>query len=225
MNGLDVRTGRRAKGWRQEELARRLRVSQGYVSLLERDRRRVPARLAEKLVRVLDLPATDLPVRSRAPLDSKRAPRVLGALGHQGFGYLRRGRRLNPAEMLLRTLRVDHVDARVVEALVWVLVRFPNLDWPWLVRAVKQDDLQNRLGFLVALAREVAERRGLDGAGLLRQREETLAESRLQKVDTFSRGALTGAEERWLQVHSSETAKDWNVLSTLTADMLAHAFE
>ena len=224
MNGTQVRTGRKAKGWRQEELARRLGVSQGYVSLLERERRHVPARLAEKLVRILDLPPTGLPVRSQAPLDSNRAPRVLGALGHQGFGYLRRGRRMNPAEMLLRTLRVDQVDARVVEALVWVLVRYPDLDWTWLVRAAKQEDLQNRLGFLLALACEVAERRGeLQGAGVLRQWEHTLAESRLQKVDSFSRGALTVAEERWLQVHASETAKRWNVLSTLTPEMLRDA--
>src|SRR5262245_62072679 len=117
MSGADVRGARKAKGLNQQELAARLGVSQGYVSLLESDRRPVPAVLAEKLVRLLDLPATDLPVHAGGPLDEGRAPRALSALGHEGFAYLRGARRLNPAEVLLRTLRMPAVDARVVEAL------------------------------------------------------------------------------------------------------------
>lgn len=42
----------------------------------------------------------------------------------------------------------------MVEALVSVAVTYANLDWGWLVRQPKLDDFQNRLGFLVTLARQ-----------------------------------------------------------------------
>jgi transcriptional regulator with XRE-family HTH domain len=224
MSGAQVRAARKAKGLRQQELARRLGVSQGYVSLLEREHRPVPGSLAKKLVPLLGLSPTELPVRAHASLPSSMAARVLGALGHRGFGYLGPAPQLNPAEILLRTLRLSQVDARVVEALTWLLVQYPRLDWKWLVRTAKQDDLQNRLGFLVTLAAGVAELSGnVPSARTLRRCERALADSRLQKRDTFVRGALTTAEEQWLAVHSSPEAKQWNMLSTLSSDVLGHA--
>ena len=36
MSGRQVREARRQRGWNQQELARQLEVSQGYVSLMER---------------------------------------------------------------------------------------------------------------------------------------------------------------------------------------------
>lgn len=92
----------------------------------------------------------------------------------------------------MRTLSSTNVEARLVEALPWVLVNYPDVDWPWLLSAAKQNDVQNRLGFVVALAREVAEKLGrLDAAETLGRWGGVLEQSRLQKEDTFSQDALT----------------------------------
>ena len=219
MTGSEVRQGRKARGWTQVELAQRLRLSQGYVSLLESNRRGVPRHLAVKLVRLLGLPASNLPVSAQVPLPQDQAVHVLGALGYPGFAHLTRKRTLNPAELLLRTLRSETVEARVVEALPWVLVTFPHLDWPWLIRHVKQHDLQNRLGFVVMLARQLAERRDDPAtATTLQKWEQTLEPSRLQKEDELAGNALTDAERRWLRANRSAEAAHWNVLSNLGAD-------
>jgi len=45
-----------------------------------------------------------------------KRPRRWGPFGYEPFAYLARGRRLNPAEVLVAVLRTDDVDARVVEA-------------------------------------------------------------------------------------------------------------
>jgi hypothetical protein len=145
-------------------------------------------------------------------------------LGYVGFAHLRKGRRLNPTELLLSTLRADDVDGRVVKALPWLLLRYPDLRWDWLVRLVKQEDLQNRLGFLVSLARGLAEARQDDGtAAILRVWEQRLEPSRLLRSDSFSRSTMTAAERRWLASHRSPTAQHWNVLSTLTVEQLRDA--
>ena len=96
----------------------------------------------------------------------------------------------------MRTLSSTNVEARLVEALPWVLVNYPDVDWPWLLSAAKQNDVQNRLGFVVALAREVAEKLGrLDAAETLGRWGGVLEQSRLQKEDTFSRmRSRSGAE-------------------------------
>lgn len=224
MTGTEVREARTERGWRQAELAQRLGVSQGYVSLLEGSRRPVPRHLAPKLAKVLHMPASSLPVESPAtPLGSEAAARALGSLGYAGFRYLRGVRLLNPAEVAVRVLRSRDVEARVVEALPWLFVRYPDLDWDWLVREAKVDDLQNRLGFLVTVARQLAERKGdSETSRTLTMRERELENSRLQREDSF-RDAMTGAERRWLREHRPATAAHWNVLTNLTVDALADA--
>jgi transcriptional regulator with XRE-family HTH domain len=225
MSGTQVRTARRAKGLNQTTLATKLGVSQGYVSLLERAHRPVHRRLASKVATALGMPATALPVADTRPLKLERATRSLAALGYEGFGYSR-GRRSNPTAVLLGTLRAENVDGRVVEALPWLLVKYPDLDWEWLVSRVKQADLQNRLGFVVSLARELAALRGKPNAvAVLSKWESALERSRLQASDTFARSTLTESERHWLRDHSSPQGKRWNVLSTLSADALARANE
>lgn len=220
----DLRLARKHKGWNQAELARRLGVSQGYVSLLESGDRPVPMHLASTLVRLLELSPTHLPVETpAAPLKSDRALSALGALGYAGFAHRGKRVRLNPADLVARALRQDHVEARLVEALPWVLLRFPDLDWPWLVSQAKQHDVQNRLGFVVTLARRLADRQGQSSvAESLRSWELVLERSRLQREDAFAGDALTNAERKWLRSHRSADAAHWNMLSGLSADVLAH---
>ena len=121
MSGTDVARARKARGWKQRDLAKRLGVSQPYVSLLERNRRVVPHRLALRLTQVLSLSPSTLPLGSaKQALVSRRAASALGRVGYPGFAYLRGGHALNPAELLVRTLSAENLDARLVEALPWV---------------------------------------------------------------------------------------------------------
>jgi hypothetical protein len=112
----------------------------------------------------------------------------------------------------------------VVDALPWVLLKYPDLDWAWLLREAKADDLQNRLGFLVSVARQLAELRGETGtANRLAEQEHALEGSRLQREGAF-RESLTDAERRWFRENRPPHATHWNMLSTVSASELANAF-
>jgi transcriptional regulator with XRE-family HTH domain len=225
MTGEELREGRKRRGLTQADLARRLGVSQGYVCLLERGQRPVPPVMAQKVARFLDVPATALPLGSTSgPLADDAVTTALAMLGYPGFAYRRRRQSLNPAELLLRALKTSDLDARVVEALVWVALTYASLDWDWLVRQAKLDDLQNRLGFLVTLARQLAEQRGsVDASARLARAEQALEYSRLQREDAF-RPSMTEAERKWLRQHRSPEATRWNVLTNLDASELARGF-
>ena len=103
---------------------------------------------------------------------------------------------------------------------MWVLVAHAELDWAWLVRHAKVDDLQNRLGFLVSLAAEVAQRQGQAAAATqLTSARAVLERSRLAGEGAF-RGTLSDAERRWLRHHRPPAATHWNLLTNLkTADL------
>jgi transcriptional regulator with XRE-family HTH domain len=226
MTGGDLRHGRRTKKWTQGELARKLGVSQAYVSLLEKNRRTVPASLARKAASLLELPASTLPVRTDSSvLGADDVARALGTLGYTGFAHLARTKKLNPAEILMGALNSKNVEARLVEALAWLLVNYPHMDWSWLLRTAKQNDLQNRLGFLVSIAREVADRQGqADVAKTLAHWESVLENSRLQKEDAFAQDALTRAERAWLRDNRSDVAARWNLLTSINAAVVASGF-
>jgi transcriptional regulator with XRE-family HTH domain len=215
VTGRDVREARKQKRWTQTDLAEKLGVTQAYVSLLESDQRDLPRRLQPKLVTLLDLPASDLPMTgTAAPLPEERVASALASLGYPGFAHLAHARKLNPAELLDRTLRRPHVEARIAEALPWVVVHYPHLDWAWLVSQAKQHDFQNRLGFVVTVARELADRSGdTSTAQVFRAWEDVLQRSRLQKEDSFAGDRLTDAERRWLRTNRSVEAAHWNMLS------------
>ena len=224
VTGTDLREARQTRAMTQQQVAAKLGVSQAYVSMLESSRRLVPRHVAQRLVALLEMPATTLPVRDGKAVNGDQARRALGALGYDAFAYLAAGRPRNPAELLLSVLRADDVEARVVEALPWLVVRFADLDWEWLVPAAKHDDLQNRLGFVLSLGKGLAAAHGHhDAARRLADWEHRLEKSRLQADDSFARRAMTEAEARWLRSHRSPEAAQWNVLSSLTVQALAHA--
>lgn len=213
-----LKRAREARGWTQAEAAQRLGVSQGYVSLLESGARPVPARLASSLCRVLELPPTLLP-EEELSLPPHQLPGVLGALGYEPFGYLR-GRLVNPAAVLLAALRQSELPARVVEALPWVALHFSDLDRGWLVERAKLHDVQNRLGYVVALAAEVA---GAGVAAQLRELVEALEKSRLAAEGTLCHDSMTQAERGWLREHRPQQASYWKLLTDLSRDDLSYA--
>jgi transcriptional regulator with XRE-family HTH domain len=228
MTGEHLRSARKLKKWNQGQAALRLGVSQPYLSLLERGERRVPEKLARQAAGVYGLPATTLPVEadwsSIEPADEHILASELASLGYPGLSYLKRRRRKNPATVLLRALSASNLDSRLIETLPWVIWNYPEMDWQWLINIAKVNDLQNRLGFVTAVARRLAETLGEDDkATLLGQREMELAKSRLAREDTLCHESLTEPEKRWLRKHRSKEAKRWGLLTDLSLEHLSYA--
>lgn len=227
MSGSDLRQARRARGWTQQQTAQELGVSQGYVSLLECNQRPVSKKLLQKLRRVLELPPTALPVAEEPdrPLGPDPLVRYLAALGYPGYVYLRRkSKPVNPATLLLGALRQDDLEPRLAAALPWVVLRYPNLNWPWLLERAKVHEVQNRLGFTVTLARKVGER--LDRSDVAQQLavwEQQTDRARLVREDVYGRTSLTEAEKRWLRERRPEDARHWNLLTSLSPERLPYA--
>ena len=182
------------RDWNQQQAAARLGVTQAYLSMLESGRRS-PAALAHKLMSVYDLPPTVLPLgHVRENVTSDSLARELASLGYPGFAHLQtRRRRVNPAPFLLSALAHRHLEARTAEGLPWVVVQFPGMSAHWLVRESRARNLQNRLGFVVTLAKE----------------------------DSFCR-ELNDAERRWLRENRSKQAEQWNLLSDMRPDTLRY---
>jgi transcriptional regulator with XRE-family HTH domain len=228
MSGSDLVSGRKQKGWTQQEAAKKLKVSQPYLSLLENGSRRVPEALARRAAAIFGLSAAALPVNTSLENveagDSKSSAADLGALGYPGFAYLKTKNRKNPVEILLSALSARRLDTRVAEALPWLLLEHPDLDWKLLISAAKLRDLQNKLGLVTCIARILAERRGeVEKAKLLRAHEKTLEHSRLFMEDTFCNDALTQAERHWLETNRPDEAKHWRVLTDLSPEHLTYA--
>jgi hypothetical protein len=184
--------------------------------MLERGRRSsVP--LARRLMQVYGLPPTVLPVHEvRDDATADFLAHELALLGYPGFAHLRGGgRKVNPAEYLLTALAKRNLEARVAEGLPWLVLRYPDMPTDFLVREARARNLQNRLGFVVTLGRRAA------GRDDLQPLEQTLADSKLEKEDSFCK-ELNEAERRWLREHSSEEARQWHLLSDLRPDALRY---
>jgi hypothetical protein len=153
-------------------------------------------------------------------LDPDRLPGVLGALGYEPFGYLR-GRLLNPTAVLLSALRQKDLPSRVVEALPWLALHFPDLNREWLVERAKLHDVQNRLAYVVTLASELVAAAGV--AARLRELVLGLEPSRLAREDTLCHDSMTEAERRWLRQQRSQQAEHWNLLTDLRREHLSYA--
>jgi transcriptional regulator with XRE-family HTH domain len=228
MTGKDLQDGRTQKAWTQEEAARRLGVSQPYLSLLENGSRRVPVKLAHKASTLFELSPTRLPMKTNwhSVEEEQNAALAsdLAALGYPGFAYLKSARQRNPAEVLLAALSTKELEPRLTEALPWVLMRYVDLDWEWLMRAAKVNDLQNKLGFLTSVARRLAQNLGKrDAATLLRDKESLLERSRLVREETLCHESLTQAERKWLKSNRSKEAKHWHLLTDLSPKHMDHA--
>jgi len=140
----------------------------------------------------------------------------LGTLGYPGFSYLRAEHKRNPAELLSYALNQSDLDARVVEALPWMTCEYADMNWDWLVGHAKQNDRQNRLGFVVALAGELAEKKGDSSRSeKLNQYRELLDRSRLVREDTLCHDSMTRAERKWLEKNRPPEARHWHLLTDL----------
>jgi transcriptional regulator with XRE-family HTH domain len=227
MTGQDLREARQKKGWTQEETAEKLRVTQAYLSMLESGRRSMPYALARVAVETLHAPATALPLRAPAfetPLASEKLSLQLTALGYPGFAHLRARTRRNPAEVLLTALHAANLDSRVTEGLPWLALAYADMDWDWVVQNAKLLDRQNRVGFVVTMASQLASKSAdPQRAGRLREYLGVLERSRLVKEDTLCHDSLTEAERKWLRANRPAEAAHWNLLTDMKAENLPHA--
>jgi transcriptional regulator with XRE-family HTH domain len=221
-----LRSARQAAGLTQQQAAKRLGVSQAYLALLERGHRPVTPQLGTKIVKVYNLGPAALPLEIDfvESWDSASVATALASLGYSGFRHLRGHRKKNPAAVLLGALTAKDLEVRVVEGLPWLVAGYSDLDWEWAVREAKMRDVQNRLGFLVSLGRQVAEMRGDNlAAERLRRVEEALDRVRLVREDTLCQDFLSDAERNWLRQTRPPDARHWNLLTDLTSQGLPYA--
>jgi transcriptional regulator with XRE-family HTH domain len=226
---MELKEARRDAGWTQAALAARLQVTQAYVSFLERGKRPVPVTLAHRLARLLRLSPSSLPLPDAGefskPPTNAWVEGSLARLGYPGYAHRRRpGGVRNPSEVLLRALKLDDLDPRLLEALPWLLLRFGVGDCKHLVERARHLNVQNRLGFIAALAEQLAESGGAfgDRAGEIRQLLASLEPFRLAVEDAWGRPPRTERMRKWLRAHRSATATHWNILSDLVQEHLSY---
>jgi len=223
-----LKAGRTAKGLKQTQAAARLGVSQSYLAMLENGARRLTPKLARRAAKVYGLPPTVLPHSHLVPGPGVSADTLvndLAALGYPGFAHRSSPKQKpkNPSDVLLAALAQHDLEARLVEALPWLVLKYWNVDREWLVREAKLRNLQNRLGFVVHLARNLAERTHDEPKRVaLGALEAELDRSRLVHEDTLCKASLREPERRWLEANRSDEAKHWNLVTDWTANHLRY---
>jgi transcriptional regulator with XRE-family HTH domain len=227
MTGQDWITGRRNAELTQVLAAQVLGISQPYLSQLEKGMRSASAALEEKAAKLYRLPPTVLPKpepRSLESFDGDRLQSELAALGYPGFAHIRARQKKNPAIVLFGALVQRNLDARLVEALPWVVLTFPELDWPWLCDHAKLRNAQNRLAYIVHLAKEVAKQCSeTEQLERLTTWERELEDARLAREDTLCRESMPERERTWLRARRPRAARHWNLLTGLTVEQLSYA--
>ena len=227
MRARDLKHARLMHGWGQAEAARRLGVSQPYVALLEGGMRLLTPDLTRKAASVFGLPLQLPLAEAFTPARGMRAEYFvehLSKLDYPGFAYVRPHlHSKNPAEVLLTALAQESLEARVAEGLPWLLLHYWEMDFKWLVEQAKQFDLQNRLGFVVILARRLSEHAAdAERTKALSDLEQKLDSSRLAREDYFFRPPRNHAERQWLMQNRTDNAKHWNLLSDLRPEHLQY---
>ncbi len=220
--------GRDKRGLTQVAAARSLNVSQPYLSQLETGLRTASAKLARKAARLYKLPPTALPLpKPLAPQPGRPddLQNRLASLGYPGFEHARARQTSNPAEVVLAAVVQRDLDTRLVEALPWVLKSYTDLNWDWLRDRAKLQNAQNRLGYLVHLARETAGALPLheNAVAVLSVWENQLEEARLASEGTLCRDSMPEPERRWLRTNRPLAAAHWSLLTSITAEQLPYA--
>lgn len=185
---------RQKQGLTQADAAALLGVSQTYVSLVEKGARPLTPELRMRLE--LPLPAPSVDDRLRAGLS---------ALGYPGFAHLPAARPApRPGAVLLEALAQKDVDARVAEALPWLVRQYAGkLNFPLLVNQAKLRNVQNRLGFLLQYT-------GAGGDSV-----QELEAARLLMESTFCWDSMPKPTRDFVRQRRSKLAEYWNILTTL----------
>lgn len=200
---------RKRNGLTQVNAASLLGVSQPYLSLLEKGARPLTATLRDRMKVARG--------KAEGGTSDDRFRAQLSALGSPGFAHVAKSRpKPRAADFLMAVLARPDADARVAEALPWIVdVHQNQLDFAWLLRQAKLQNLQNRLGFLLQIA-------GVDTPdGLLAVRE--LERARLLQEDTLCWDSMPAATREWMRANRTPLAEHWNVLTRLRAEDVHNA--
>lgn len=227
MNPAKLKAARHGRGWTQVHAAERLGITPAYLNFLEHGKRRLTPNLARRVTQLYKLAPDVLPVPvpfKAVPANDQKLVEMLARLEYPGFAHVpARTQKKNPLEVLLTALAQPSLSARVAEALPWVALNFVNADlWPWLLENARKENLQNRLGFVVALAKRVAESRNDARAEALGRLELALDQSRLAKEGFFYRPPYTETEKNWLRQNRTQDAAHWNLLTDMKPENLQY---
>jgi transcriptional regulator with XRE-family HTH domain len=200
----EVLRWRQRNGLTQVHAASLLGVSQPYLSLLEKGARPLTTELRNRLKGSGDTGDR------RTSDDLFRAQ--LSALGYPGFAHVAKSRRRpRPDTLLMTVLAKPDADARVVEALPWLVATFESeLDFSLIVRQAKLQNLQNRVGFVLGAAK-VHTPEGLTALGELER-------SRLLQEATLCWDSMPGATREWMRANRSPLGEHWNILTRLRSE-------
>lgn len=225
MTPHEFKCARLDKAWNQTQAAGRLGVSQAHLNCLEHWKRLLKPDLVRRATAVYGLSPNVLPtsaVFTPETVDDQRLTEMLARLEYPGFVYMTtHTHRKNPLEFLLTALSQQTLDARVAAALPWVVSKYAKPD-SWLVGNARKFNLQNRLGFVVTLAKRVAESQNHPRLSELSQLEQTLDESRLVKEDFLPRPPRTESEREWLRANRTVDAGHWNLLTRMRPEHLQY---
>jgi transcriptional regulator with XRE-family HTH domain len=222
MTGLALETVRKRKGVSQVQAARLLGLSQPMLSHMETGKRNVSLEVAQRAVKLFGAEVTALPLNAECRHDDETLASELGALGYPGYAHLS-GHLRNPAEFLLDALDHSDLDVRTTEGLPWVVLKYPYLDWSWLLKEVKQRNRQNRLGFVTSLANTMALQNDFEGVSdALKPVLKELEDARLVKEDTLCQESWPKSRKQHVRTLRSKLAAHWNLDTRLSEVDLEH---
>jgi transcriptional regulator with XRE-family HTH domain len=222
MSGEALRQARVKAGLSQVQAAKALGVSQPLFSLMESGMRPVTYSIALKAVNLWQISPLQLPFSQERRCNDELLAADLAALGYAGYAHLT-GTTRNPAEVLFDALDRANLDARVVEALPWLPLQYPDMDWEWLVDQAKRHNRQNRLGFVLALAARLARAKARRSvAKKLYRVVGILRDARLVKNDTLCQESWPPTQRKHAHAKRSNLASYWNLDTSLTGRDLVH---
>ncbi|WP_184253045.1 helix-turn-helix transcriptional regulator [Granulicella mallensis] len=220
---MALERSRKERGFTQEETAKLLGVSQPFLSQMENGQRPVQEAVATRAFELLGEP-TLLPLDPNRRQDETSLANELGALGYPGLAPFAGQPSRNPAELLLDALDRPDLDTRVAEGLPWLALRYPDLDWDWLLSETKLRNRQNRLGFVVGLAQQIAHRsQGLNKSqSKLNVVEVELEKARLANPDTYCHDSWSQRQRDQTNKRRSDLAEHWNLTTGVKVEHLDH---
>ena len=103
---------------------------------------------------------------------------------------------------MFAALKKENLDTRTAEALPWLVFSFPEMDWERVTKFARMFDLQNRLGFVVSLAKQIAGKKADAIKKMIFSKvEKSLENSRLFREDVLGNKSLTTAEKNHLKTN------------------------
>lgn len=153
--------------------------------------------------------------------NSERIAHGLASAGYPGFAHCSMSANIIAEEVLCDALLQTNLDCRVIEGLPWLIWKLWATDFSPVIAFATFHNVQNRLGFLVSLARQLSEQgNNTDRTAKLIAVEGQLITRRLTKEDFFFREVQQPLEYEYLRKVRSSVAKVWRLVTDLKVEHL-----